>query len=110
MATFTWIPDKGAGKDVAPRLNSVQFGDGYRQDSLDGLNATLIKRQLSFSGRSAAESLAISNFLETQNGVTSFDYAHPGDISRKYKCRAWKVVDEEYVILRITAEFQQVPL
>lgn len=110
MSTFTWIPDTGATMERQPRIRSVQFGDGYEQRAADGLNADMRKFSLTFSGRSAAEIAAIDTFLATQAGVSSFDYTHPGDTSRKYVCRTWRVIDVSYTVKTITAEFQQVPL
>jgi phage-related protein len=109
MATFTWIPDIGAGQDRAPRIRSAQFGDGYKQRAQDGLNADLRTRSLSFTGRSLAESQAIQAFLEARGGVTSFDYTHPGDSSRKYICESWKAVDVAYNVQNVSATFIQVP-
>ena len=108
MATFTWIPDTGASCDRAPRIRSAQFGDGFKQRAQDGMNADLRTRPLSFTTRTLAESQAIQAFLEAQGGTASFDYTHPGDISRKYVCETWKVTDTEYGP-SITATFPEVP-
>lgn len=109
MATFTWTPDTGAEMTRAPRIRSVQFGDGYEQRAADGINADLRKYTLSFTGRSATDSTAILAFLETQGGVTSFDYTHPGDSSRKFVCKEWSASDDGYNLKGIRATFQQVP-
>jgi phage-related protein len=110
MSTFTWIPDIGSTEERAPRIRSVQFGDGYEQRAQDGINADMRKRSLSFTARSSAESTAILAFLEAQGGTASFDYTHPGDSSRKYVCKSWKATDTGYLLKTITAEFQEVPL
>lgn len=110
MSTFTWTPDLGAKSERTPRTRKVQFGDGYEQRSPDGLNPDMRKRSLQFTGRSSAESAAIIAFLEAQGGTTSFDYTHPGDISRKYKCVSWSETDNGYLIKAISADFVQVPL
>ena len=110
MSTFTWTPDTGATEERAPRIRSVKFGDGYEQRAADGLNADMRKRSLTFTARSTSETSAILAFLETQGGVSSFDYTHPGDSSRKYVCRTWKITDTGYNLKSITADFVQVPL
>jgi phage-related protein len=109
MATFTWTPDLGAGMDREPRIRSAQFGDGYTQRALDGLNADMRTRTLSFTVRSLAESQAIQAFLEARGGVESFDYTHPGDTSRKYVCKSWKATDTAYNVQDVSATFIQVP-
>jgi phage-related protein len=110
MSTFTWTPDIGATEEHTPRILSVVFGEAYEQRAPDGINPDMVKRGLSFTGRSSAEGLAILAFLSAQGGVTSFDYTHPGDTSRKYLCNSWKATDTGYNIKAVTAEFQQVPL
>ncbi len=110
MSTFTWTPDAGATEEREPRIRSVRFGDGYEQRAADGLNSDMRKRGLSFTARSTSEAAAILSFLETQGGVASFDYTHPGDSSRKYVCRTWKITDTGYNLKTITADFVQVPL
>jgi len=108
MATFTWVPDEGAKATRAPRIRVAQFGDGYSQRSQDGLNADMVARSLSFTGRSNAELAAIQAFLAAQGGVTSFDYTHPGDTSRKYLCAGFEVTDTAYG-QSVTCTFAQVP-
>ena len=110
MATFTWIPDIGASEEHTPRIRSVQFGEAYEQRSPAGINPDMVKRSLTFSGRTSAEGLGILAFLEAQGGVTAFDYTHPGDASRKYLCKSWKASDTGYNVKSVTADFQQVPL
>ncbi len=110
MATFTWTPDIGSTEERSPRLRAVQFGEGYEQRAADGLNNDMRKRGLSFTGRSAAESAAIAAFLEARGGVSSFDYAHPGDSSRKYVCKTWRISDSAYGVRTITCDFQQVAM
>lgn len=109
MATFTWTPDMGASMTRQPRVRSVKFGDGYEQRAADGLNSDMRKYSLNFTGRSSAESTAILSFLEAQGGVTSFDYTHPGDSSRKFICRSWKATDTGYNVKSVSSEFEQVP-
>lgn len=110
METFIWAPDKGATRAMEPRVLSTGFGDGYSQDSPDGLNHKLEKRSLSFSGRSVAEMTAIEAFLEARGAVETFYYTHPGKTQKKYKCRSWSAQDNDYLVLAISAEFTEVPL
>ena len=110
MSTFTWSPDQGATQDNAPRILSVIFGDGYEQRALDGLNANMVKRSLTFSNRPSSDVTAILSFLDTQAGIASFTYTHPGDIARQYVCKTWKATDASYNNRVISADFTQVPL
>ena len=110
MATFTWIPDIGASEEHTPRIRSVQFGEAYEQRSPAGINPDMVKRSLTFSGRTSTEGLAILAFLAAQGGVTSFDYTHPGDVSRKYVCKTWKGTDTGFNMKTVTCDIAQVPL
>ena len=109
MANFAWNPDTGATEDREPKARSARFGDGYEQRAPDGLNADMRKRVLNFSGRPASDVTAIVTFLEARAGVESFTYTHPGDSSRTYVCRSWKITDGSNGTKTINATFEQVP-
>lgn len=109
MSTFTWAPDAGASMERSPRIRSVQFGDGYEQRAPDGLNADLRKYSLTWSGRSLSEATAIETFLGNQGGTQKFDFTFPGDTTRHFVCKSWKVVFGANGNHTVTAEFQQVP-
>ncbi|EPQ5164044.1 phage tail protein, partial [Pseudomonas aeruginosa] len=50
IETFTWVPDDGADVDGTLRTRTSQFGDGYAQESGDGLNGESQSWSLTFGG------------------------------------------------------------
>lgn len=73
--TFTWTPTGNGGGTVKDAVRRVQFGDGYRQVSPDGLNPRTRSYQLSFTGRKA-EIDQIIDFLDRHVG-RSFYWQSP---------------------------------
>jgi phage-related protein len=63
-----------------PRMISNQFGDGYAQDSPDGLNVWTGKVNLTWSPVPVDTALAIRNFLRAQVGAPFF-YTLPREIA-----------------------------
>ena len=109
MATFTWTPDADATVTHEPRKREAKFGDGYSQRAQDGLNADMATWSLRFSGRSKAEGEAIDTFLQTQGGVTAFDWTPPGGAATKWICPKWSRSYASYEAQSVSAEFKQVP-
>lgn len=105
---FTWKPDSGAQVAQEPRVLSAKMGDGYEQRRLNGINAAPQTWSLSFSGRSDAEAAGITQFLQTQYGVTSFLWTPPGGTQSRFVCRKWQRSFPAYGANSITAEFNEV--
>jgi len=75
-------PDRGLKADSKPRVLVANYGDGYEQRVAAGINNTPEVWNLTWKNRSAADANKIIGFLETQGGVTAFDWYPTGyDIS-----------------------------
>ena len=74
MSEFTWSP-ASASKRKEKKINRIEYGDGYSQRSLDGINWRRETWDLVFKGFSS-ELDAIEAFLDTQ-GAASFDWYPP---------------------------------
>ena len=75
-------PDRGLKTEQKPRILKANYGDGYEQRVAAGINNLPETWNLTWKNRSAAESNKIVKFLETQGGVTAFDWYPPSyDIS-----------------------------
>jgi phage-related protein len=86
-----WMPDVPLARDDEWRLRIAQFGDGYQQRTLDGINALDRKWSLTWSLRSAADINAMVAFLEAEK-ASSFPYLEqPTGITWKVFCDAWRV-------------------
>ena len=78
-------PDKGYTRNTQPRVLVSQFGDGYSQRLIDGINPLAETINVSFNTRDKAEIDHIISFFESKGGVTAFTfnvnqqyYASPG--------------------------------
>jgi phage-related protein len=109
MATFTFTPSNTSRLNREPRVLMVQYGDGYSQRTSDGLNANLRKWELVFRNIPDATAVSINSFLETEAGITAFDWTAPGDSSRKWICRQWSRTYIDSGINDFAAVFEEVP-
>ncbi|MDD5271883.1 MAG: phage tail protein [Methylovulum sp.] len=106
METFQWMPT-GAELERTPRVLSAQFGDGYAQDSADGLNSNLQKWSLEFNDILAETGMAIDDFLTARNGVERFYFVNLRTETLTVKCKTWKVKDIGNRKVNVTATFEQ---
>jgi phage-related protein len=109
MATFpNYQPLYGASKNSAPAVRRVQFGDGYSQRLVYGLNQDPKEWILEFNV-TEAEADEIETFLEARGGAESFNWTPP-DTTTSYKwlCSDWnKTIDQPFRAV-IRATFKQV--
>ena len=82
---FIWKPAYGMDTNIDPRVNRIQFGDGYTQRIPDGINIDLIKTDISFENRTDSESTAIIHFLKARQGSQPFLYTLPPPFNKKKK-------------------------
>lgn len=109
MPTFpAYEPLYGASKSSRPAARKVQFGDGYSQRIIFGINQDPKEWTLEFNV-SETEALEIETFLETQAGATSFDWTPPDSTtSYKWLCSEWSKSIEQPYRATIRATFVQV--
>ena len=67
-------PDKGYTRQTTPRVLLAQFGDGYSQRLIDGINPLAETISVSFSTRDKGEIDHIISFFESKGGVSSFTF------------------------------------
>jgi phage-related protein len=106
--TFTWYPDANHTLDVEPRVASAKFGDGYEQRVPKGINTTLDKWALTFTGTRIRVD-AIAAFLKARGGAEWFTWKNPDEVTAGYICRKWSKQREGGAKVTITCEFEQVP-
>ena len=109
MPTFPdYEPLFGASKSSAPTVRNVQFGDGYSQRLVMGLNQDPKQWTLEWNV-SEEDSDEIETFLEARGGAESFDWTPPdSNTSNKWICNEWqKSIDQPFRAV-IRATFQQV--
>lgn len=109
MATFPSIsPTYGAQKTSQPAVRKVQFGDGYSQRLVFGLNQNPKTWSLTWEV-SETDADTIENFLDARGGAESFDWTPP-DTGTSYKwiCEQWNKTIPYLNRATITATFVQV--
>ena len=69
--------DKNLHRQANPRVRVAQFGEGYQQRAIDGINNIVDTYSLMFSNREKIEADDIMAFFDTKAGVTAFDFTIP---------------------------------
>lgn len=80
----------GSSEDFEPRVLSAEFGDGYTQRSLDGINA--LKTVFTFQAQvlNRTESKTILDFFRSKKGCIPFVWTRPGEtLPQQWICRKW---------------------
>ena len=110
MATFPSItPSYGLRKSSGPNVKQVQFGDGYIQRIVYGLNQNLKMYNPTWNNISETDADTISDFLDARAGSESFDWTPPGESSSsKFICQSWSKSIPYNDLATIQATFQEV--
>tara|TARA_R100001463_G_scaffold42930_1_gene89786 strand:+ start:4322 stop:4663 length:342 start_codon:yes stop_codon:yes gene_type:complete len=110
MTTFPSItPSYGLRKASSPSVKQVQFGDGYIQRIVYGLNQNLKMYNPTWNNISETDADTISDFLDARGGSESFDWTPPGETSSsKFICQAWTKSITYKDRATIQATFQEV--
>jgi len=85
MTTLNYQPDYSARKKIKPRIQKMQYGDGYEQRYTDGLNTSLEEWSLTFK-RPPATITAIDDFLKARNSVEAFHWTTPSGRDAVFVC------------------------
>lgn len=88
-------------------INEAQFGDGYSQRAVHGLNNIKNIFNLNWDLLSSSEATIILDYLSGKNGATKFDWVDPDSISYQVICKEWSYnrTNERY---SIQAKFDEV--
>jgi phage-related protein len=86
-----WIPDRPLGRADEVRLKVAEFGDGYRQRTLDGINALNMRWSLSWQNRENAVINAMVAYLIARKGNSFlFREQQTGTVHQVW-CDSWNV-------------------
>ena len=109
MATFPSItPTYGIVKSSAPNVRIAQFGSGYSQRTVFGINQNPKIYSLTFEV-SETDSDTIETFLDARAGQEKFTFTPPGEsASGKYICKEWSKTIPYLNRATIQATFEQV--
>ena len=93
---FFWSPSYGASVSQQPRIQEIQFGDGYIQRLADGVHNNLLTFNLNFNLRNLSEVTAIIHFLSSKDGHKPFYFKAiaPYSVIKKFVCLSWSTAME----------------
>tara|TARA_B100000424_G_C22880410_1_gene468618 strand:+ start:32 stop:580 length:549 start_codon:yes stop_codon:yes gene_type:complete len=108
---FDFIASYNNQVNTTPRVNVVQFGDGYEVRRPDGLHSNLLILNLAFDTRSEKEATAILHFLKERNSIESFLYTAPNpyNLEKIFVCRQWQSTNNFFDNHTVNCVFNEVP-
>lgn len=108
---FFWKPSYNTNFSFNPRVNIIQFGDGYIQRSKKQINNNLLRINLNFEGIDMKEYAAINHFLSARDGEEGFLFVppEPFDKLKKFICFNWTSNNVFYDNNTLSAEFIEIP-
>lgn len=108
MRSFDFKIRVGAGGEVEPKTNFVQFGNGYHQASEKGMNSDLRKYNVEIKGFIDYTKQA-EKFLTDHKGFISFEWQAPDrEEKRLYICKSWKPTFNDGIFRTLNATFEEV--
>lgn len=85
------VPDTPITRNEEWRIDVAQFGDGYAQRMLDGINALGVTFNVTFENRPQNVVISMLNFLQNQKG-NSFQFKEPvTGVMYDVWCDKWSV-------------------
>lgn len=108
MAEFTFTPSYTTEVSYKPRVRIVEYGDGYSQRAIEGLNPISEVWNLVFDVRDDLTTSDVVQFLIDHTGL-AFDWISPNrTLPIKVICNEWQRVYTTNGINGIRATFTQV--
>lgn len=103
-------PSYPLSKNVTPRVKVASFGDGYTQQSPDGLNPILHTWSLVWNVVTYEERTTITQFFKDRKGCESFYWTDGAGTPHLVKCTTWTETNIEPTLYKIDATFKQTPI
>ena len=102
-------PVYGVSKSSNATVRESDFGSGYSQRTVFGLNQIAHSLDLRWEYCSETEADNLEDFLIARSGNEAFTYQLEGeDAASKYICKDWSKTLEHGSLSTITATFEQV--
>lgn len=102
--------DRGLKRASKHRVLTANFGDGYEQRVLDGINTKNDVFSLTFNNRSADDVNMLAAFFDAKAG-TNFNFIvtdHAGDTSMKVVCDAYDISYDRESFHSLSCSFRRV--
>ena len=107
-------PDRGFTKETQPSIRKIEFGDGFQQRAVRGINNMNENYNLSFSNRPNTETDDLEAFFISQAGVSKFTFTIPdsnegtGEKDIKVVCDQWSKSHTQTSATSLTARLRRV--
>ena len=90
-------PDKSMTRASTPRIFKTDFGDGYEQRLVNGINNLAESYAVTFNNRTKEDIDDITAFFATKGAVTAFTFTIPdsnnsGETAVKVVCDNWSQI------------------
>jgi phage-related protein len=108
MSTFAYIPSYGAQLNKKPKVQEMNFGDGYTQRIKEGINNNPEEWSLSWDSIDDVLANAIMDFFDAVADGTSFNWTNPRGVAGLYWCPQYSRTQEDEDKNGIKAAFKQV--
>jgi phage-related protein len=107
---FFWVPDYGTSVSSEPKVEVIQFGDGYEQRAPQNISADLLKVDVTFDNRDEKEVTAMAHFLHTRGAKDAFAFTPPSPYGsmKKFVCRSWDINMNFHNNFSLKASFEEV--
>lgn len=103
------VPEQGAKRRVTPAVVEYKFGDGYVQNTADGINNQMETWDLQFNSRPRSVIQAIADYLADKGGVTQFAWTTPRGETKQFICKSWDETYNHDADCSLSCTFTQVP-
>lgn len=104
--TFTWRVHADASGGGEFRTLKAQFGEGYAQESPDGMHNDVQKWNVTVAARAPQMRDEILAFIRAQQGM-SFYWTPPLGVQGLYKCKRYQPSDKGGAFFTLSMEFEQ---
>ncbi|MDE2097822.1 MAG: phage tail protein [Patescibacteria group bacterium] len=103
-----WVPQM-ATRSVKPAVWQAKFGDGYEQNTPQGLNYKPESWNLTFYFSTLADAEAFQDYISGFGGTQAFYWRSPrGPNAIRVLCRSWSDISHPGQRITMTAKFDQV--
>jgi len=103
---FSWYPDISSQMSVEPKVNVIEFGDGYSERTPVGLNNLPDVWNVKFT-TTRVKGLLILEFFERHLGSKSFQWTNPLNRTGYYVCTKWSSDQMKGGHIAISATFKR---
>lgn len=100
-------PSYSLAATTKPRVQRVQFGDGYSLRMADGLNNMISSWDIQWEGLTRTEKDTIETFLRARRGYEAFYWTPPNGTQKRVASGEWKITETNPAVFDIDVTFTE---